>query len=354
MSPSVTSSSENLYLHCKRWVIGYAFTSNLSKIGRLISLGLISSAVVPVLVIIVFLCYYKILQRKEIPKEGASAEVLGKGALGTSYKTTLESGPTLKRLKDMNELSKKEFVQQMQLLGKTRHQNLFHIVSFYYSKDEKLLIYEFVPNGTLFEHLHGNRGLGREPLNWSIRLSIIKDIAKCLIFLHQSLPHHKVPHANLKSSNVVINNDYSSKLIDFGFQPLLPDAIKLVSALILAVAKSQEYAQGMKLSHKSDVYCFGIIILEIITGRLSGATSSEDDGIAQDLSDWVRTMVNNDWSTDILDVEKVGAREGHNEMLKLTEVTLEYTNTTPEKRPKMREVLQKIEEIEQNQRQQNN
>ena len=87
----------------------------------------------------------------------ASAEVLGKGTLGTTYKTTLETGQSLavKRLNNMSELSKKEFVQQMQLLGKTRHENLVQIVSFYYSKDEKLVIYEFVPHGTLFELLHG-------------------------------------------------------------------------------------------------------------------------------------------------------------------------------------------------------
>lgn len=87
----------------------------------------------------------------------SSAAVLGKGTLGTSYKTTLETGQDLvvKRLKDMSELSKKDFLQQMQLLGKKRHENLVRIVSFYYSKDEKLVVYEFVPDGTLFELLHG-------------------------------------------------------------------------------------------------------------------------------------------------------------------------------------------------------
>ena len=148
----------------------------------------------------------------------------------------------------------------------------------------------------------------------SKRLSIIKDIAKGLTFLHQSLPHYKVPHDNIE--------------------------------------KSPEYAQVKKLSHKADDYCFGIIILEIITGR--GRTSSKDDEIAQDLSNWVRMVMNNDWSTNILDVEIVGAREGHNEMLNLTEVAIEYTDTTPEKRPKMSDVLQKIKRIEQNQRQQSN
>lgn len=87
----------------------------------------------------------------------ASAEVMGKGKLGSAYKANLESGPAVvvKRLKELNALSKKEFVQQMQLLGNLRHENLVEIVSFYYSKEEKLVIYEFVPDGNLFELLHG-------------------------------------------------------------------------------------------------------------------------------------------------------------------------------------------------------
>lgn len=89
----------------------------------------------------------------------ASAEVLeGKGELGTTYKATLESGSVVvvKRLKDLKGLSKKEFVKQMQWLGKTRHENLVEIISFYYSKEEKLIVYEFVPDAlSLFELLHG-------------------------------------------------------------------------------------------------------------------------------------------------------------------------------------------------------
>ncbi|XP_055826801.1 inactive leucine-rich repeat receptor-like serine/threonine-protein kinase At1g60630 isoform X2 [Solanum dulcamara] len=86
----------------------------------------------------------------------ASAEVLGKGKLSTTYKAILESGSVVavKRLKEMNSLSKKEFIQQMQLLGKLRHENLVEMMSFYYSKEEKLIVYEYVPQGDLFELLH--------------------------------------------------------------------------------------------------------------------------------------------------------------------------------------------------------
>ncbi|XP_059626270.1 probable leucine-rich repeat receptor-like protein kinase At1g68400 [Cornus florida] len=281
----------------------------------------------------------------------ASAEVMGKGKIGTTYKALLELGPAVavKRVKDMNGLSKKEFIQQMQLIGKmSKHENLVEIISFYYSKEEKLVIFEFVPDGDLFELLHENRGVGRVPLNWVTRLSIIKDIAKGLNFLHQSLPSHKVPHANLKSSNVLImkrdNQNYQSKLTDFGFLPLLPSRR---SSQKLAVGKVPEFSQGKKLTHKADVYCFGIIVLEVITGKIPGQISGgiENKLVIDDLSDWVRTVVNNDWSTDILDMEILGAKEGHDEMLKLTEIALECTDMAPERRPKMSEVLRRIEDI---------
>ncbi|XP_050203519.1 probable leucine-rich repeat receptor-like protein kinase At1g68400 isoform X2 [Mercurialis annua] len=269
----------------------------------------------------------------------ASAQMLAKGKLGTTYKANLECNAVVavKRVDNMDCLSRKEFIQQMQLLGKLRHETLLPIISFYFSKEEKLVIYEFVPNGTLFELLHDNRGVGRIALNWGARLSIIKDVATALVFLHQSLPRHKVPHANLKSSNVLIHQNgpqsYRSKLTDYGFFPLLPS--KKFSQK-LAMSRSPEFCQGKKLTHKTDVYCFGIILLEVITGRIP-----DDD----DLSDWVKNAVDNDWSTDILDVEIMAAREGHDDMLKLTEIALLCTEDTPEKRPKMAQVLTMIQEI---------
>lgn len=189
-------------------------------------------------------------------------------------------------------------------------------------------------------------------MNWSTRLSIIKDIAKGLTYLHHSLPSHKVPHANLKSSNVLIiqqsNHKYQSKLSDFGFLPLLPTR---KSSEKLAIAKSPEFSEGKKLTYKCDVYSFGIILLEVITGKIPGEISAGfrrvEGSSFDDLADWVRMVVNNDWSTDILDMEILSAKEGHDEMLKLTELALQCTDLAPENRPKMSQVLRKVEEIEQ-------
>lgn len=193
------------------------------------------------------------------------------------------------------------------------------------------------------------RGVGRIPLDWTTRMAIIKDIAKGLAFLHHSLSSHKVPHANLKSSNVLIHQDnqgYHSKLTDYGFLPLLPSK---KNAEKLAISKSPEFVKGKRLTHKTDVYCFGIIMLEIITGKVPGHILGEVEETTNnnDLSDWVRTVVNNDWSTDILDLEILAETEGHDAMLNLTELALDCTDMAPEKRPRMSVVLSRIEEIEQ-------
>lgn len=181
---------------------------------------------------------------------------------------------------------------------------------------------------------------------------MIKDIAKGLIYLHHSLPSHKVPHANLKSSNILLiqqtNQNYLCKLSDFGFLPLLPTR---KSSEKLAISRSPEFSEAKKLTYKTDVYSFGIIILEVITGKIPGEVSSGfsrgDESSYDDLADWVRMVVNNDWSTDVLDIEILSAKEGHDEMLKLTELALLCTDLAPENRPKMSQVLRKIEEIEQ-------
>lgn len=180
-------------------------------------------------------------------------------------------------------------------------------------------------------------------------------MAKGLKFLHHSLPSQKVPHGNLKSSNILItqqaideNVAYQAKLSDFGYLPLLKSKKSLEN---LAIAKCPEFAETKKLTYKADVYCFGIILLEIITGKIPGEITSgfrgEDGSSINNLSDWVKMVVSNDWSPDILDMEILSSKEGHEEMLKLTELALQCTDLDPETRPSMSQVLEKIEEIEQ-------
>lgn len=175
-------------------------------------------------------------------------------------------------------------------------------------------------------------------MNWSSRLGIAEDIARGLAYLHHSLPTHKVPHANLKSSNILIHlHDlrYRPKLTDFGFLPLLQP---LDQARRLAIRRTPEHPSGRRLNYKADIYCFGLVLLEIITGQ----APEEFPG---DLPAWVMSVISKDWSTDVLDVEIVAEKERHADMLKLLDIALQCTVSEPGRRPNISVLVERIEEI---------
>lgn len=166
----------------------------------------------------------------------------------------------------------------------------------------------------------------------------MKGVAKGLIFLHRSLSSQKTPHGNLKSSNVLVSftgEPTNVKLTDFGYIPLLPSQKSK-----LAIGKCPEIVNGKKPTHKSDVYCFGVLLLEVITGKVPG-----DENNNEDISDWVRGVLNTDWSMDIFDLEILADKDGHEDMFKIAELALECTDVLPERRPKMTQILIRLEEI---------
>lgn len=174
------------------------------------------------------------------------------------------------------------------------------------------------------------------------------DVAKGLIFLEQSLSSQKVAHGNLKSSNVLINfteetESVQAKLTDYGYFPLLPSQR---SSEKLAIGKCPEFVEGKKMTNKADVYCFGVLLLEVITGKVPG---DNDNNNQEDLLDWVRGVLNSDWSMDIFDLEILGEKERHEDMLKLAELALDCTHISPERRPKMTQILIRLQEIHQSQ-----
>ncbi|KAL7098168.1 hypothetical protein ACP275_09G000500 [Erythranthe tilingii] len=299
----------------------------------------------------------------------AAAEEIGRGESGRTYKAMLECGSVVavKRIKEIQVMSNKEFVQHMHLLGNiSKHENLTEIISFYHSKEEKLIIYEYVADGSLYSLLHENRGINngeaRVALDWKTRVRIIKEIAKGLEYLHECL----VCHGNLNSSNVLIKQQCVNeqqriirvKLTDYGMGGVVP-------AHKMWIRETPEFnsncREGMmmmmkkkKLTSKAgDVYCFGILVLEIVTGRLPYYSNTHSTTTAAaaaaggggDLSGWVRAAVNNDWSTDILDMEITGVENYVDDMLKLTEIGLDCTNSSPHKRPTITQVLATLQHI---------
>ncbi|KAG9459394.1 hypothetical protein H6P81_003902 [Aristolochia fimbriata] len=271
----------------------------------------------------------------------ASAEVLGKGSVGTSYKAVLEEGTTVvvKRLKDVS-VAKKEFEMQMEVLGKVKHDNVVPLRAFYYSKDEKLLVSDFMAAGSLSALLHGSRGSGRTPLDWDNRMKIAVAAGRGIAHLHLA---GKIVHGNIKSSNVLLRPDLEAAVSDFGLNPLFGQT---APPNRVAGYRAPEVVETRKVSFKSDVYSFGVLLLELLTGKAPNQASLGEEGI--DLPRWVQSVVREEWTAEVFDVELMRYQNIEEEMVQLLQIAMACVSTVPDQRPHIQEVVRMMEEMNRN------
>lgn len=272
----------------------------------------------------------------------ASAEVLGKGSVGTAYKAVLEFGlvVAVKRLKDVV-IGQKEFVQQIEQVGKMHHQNLVPLRAYYFSKDEKLLVYDYMTMGSLSSLLHGNRGAGRTPLDWETRSRIALGAARGIEYIHSR--GREISHGNIKSSNILLTRDYNAGVSDFGLAQLVsatPSANRIVGY------RAPEVTDARKISQKADVYSFGVLLLEILTGKAPSHGSANDDGV--DLPRWVQSIVREEWTAEVFDIELLRHHNFEEDMVQLLQVAIDCVAQYPDQRPSMKEVVKRIEDLRRN------
>ncbi|KAL1804566.1 hypothetical protein ACET3Z_027634 [Daucus carota] len=270
----------------------------------------------------------------------ASAEVLGKGSYGTTYKAILEDGTivVVKRLKDVA-IGKKEFEQQMGTIGSIRqHQNVVSLRAYYYSKDEKLLVYDYIPIASLSTLLHGNQDSGIT-LDWVSRVKVSLGSAKGFAHIH-SAAAGKLVHGNIKSSNILLTHDLDGCISDFGLSPLHGSAIIPLKS---AGYRAPEVIVTKEATQKSDVYSFGVLLLEILTGKAPVQYPGHDDVV--DLPCWVQSIVREEWTAEVFDAELIKYHDIEEEMVKMLEIAMTCVATLPEMRPNMQEVAELIEKI---------
>ncbi|XP_075639746.1 putative LRR receptor-like serine/threonine-protein kinase At4g31250 [Castanea sativa] len=274
----------------------------------------------------------------------APAEELGSGSFGSSYKAVLLSGPTMvvKRFKQMNNGGKDEFHDHMRKLGRLSHPNLLPLMASYYTKEEKLLITDFVENGSLASHLHGRRAPGQSGLDWPTRLKIIKGVARGLACIHKEFPTLSLPHGHLKSSNVLLDHNFRPILSDFFLVPLIN---KDHAHQYMAAYKSPEFTQTDRTSKKTDVWCLGILILELLTGKFPANYLKHGKGANVDLATWVNSVVREEWTGEVFDMDMKGTKDSEEEMLKLLKIGMCCCEWNVERRWDLKEAVEKIEEL---------
>ncbi|KAM2062173.1 hypothetical protein ACFX1T_047152 [Malus domestica] len=269
----------------------------------------------------------------------ASAEVLGKGTFGTTYKATLEMGVSVavKRLKEVA-VSEKEFREKIEEIGRMDHSNLVPLRAYYYSRDEKLFVYDYMPMGSLSALLHGTRGSGRTPLNWETRSGIAVGAARAITYIHSHGP--TTSHGNIKSSNILLTRSYEACVSDFCLAHL---ASPTSTPNRISGYRAPELTDTSKVTQKADVYSFGVLLLEILTGKPPTQTIMNEEGV--DLPRWVHSVVREEWTAEVFDFELLRYQNVEEEMVQLLQIALECTVQYPDSRPSMGEVTSRIEDL---------
>ncbi|GFP97314.1 probable serine/threonine-protein kinase at1g01540 [Phtheirospermum japonicum] len=273
------------------------------------------------------------LRELEAASNGLSPEnVIGEGGYGIVYYGVLADNTrvAIKNLLNNKGQAEKEFKVEVEAIGRVRHKNLVRLLGYCVEGAYRMLVYEYVDNGNLDQWLHGDVG-EVSPLTWEIRMNIIIGTAKGLAYLHEGL-EPKVVHRDIKTSNILLDRQWHTKLSDFGLAKLLNSESSYVTTRVMGTFGyvAPEYA------------CtgFGILIMEIITGR-SPVDYSRPKGEVN-LVDWLKMMVGNRKSEEVID-PKLPERPASKALKRVILVALRCVDPDAQKRPKMGHVIHMLE-----------
>ncbi|XP_041016054.1 protein NSP-INTERACTING KINASE 3-like isoform X1 [Juglans microcarpa x Juglans regia] len=274
----------------------------------------------------------------------SSKNILGRGGFGIVYKGCLNDGTlvAVKRLKDFNAAAGEiQFQTEVEMISLAVHRNLLRLCGFCSTENERLLVYPYMPNGSvasrLRDHVHG-----RPTLDWTRRKRIALGTARGLVYLHEQCDP-KIIHRDVKAANILLDEDYDAVVGDFGLAKLLDHRDSHVTTAVRGTVGhiAPEYLSTGQSSEKTDVFGFGILLLELITGQkaIDFGRAVNQKGV---MLDWVKKLHQEGKLSQMVDKD-LKSNFDRVELEEIVQVALLCTQFNPSCRPKMSEVLKMLE-----------
>ncbi|KAK6136960.1 hypothetical protein DH2020_029297 [Rehmannia glutinosa] len=263
---------------------------------------------------------------------------LGEGGFGSVYwgKTSDGLQIAVKKLKSMNSKAEMEFAVEVEVLGRVRHKNLLGLRGYCAGNDQRLIVYDYMPNLSLLSHLHGQFA-AEVQLDWKKRMKIALGSAEGLLYLHHEVTPHII-HRDIKASNVLLDSNFEPLVADFGFAKLIPEGVSHMTTRVKGTLGylAPEYAMWGKVSESCDVYSFGILLLEIVTGRKP--IEKLPGGIKRTITEWAEPYITKGRIKDVVD-PKLRGNFDENQLIQTINVAALCVQNEADKRPTMKEVV---------------
>lgn len=333
-------------------VVGPAFTSSIHKrsgIGSILSSSIASSTSVSLISTmapsILSVRTFSLSELEKATDKFSSQRILGEGGFGRVYSGLMEDGTeaAVKLLTRDNQNGDREFIAEVEMLSRLHHRNLVKLIGICIEGRKRCLVYELVPNGSVESHLHGvDKKKG--PLDWDARMKIALGAARGLAYLHED-SNPRVIHRDFKASNVLLEEDFTPKVSDFGLAREATEGSQHISTRVMGTFGyvAPEYAMTGHLLVKSDVYSYGVVLLELLSGR-KPVDMSQPQG-QENLVTWARPLLTNrEGLEQLVDPALAGCCD-FDDMAKVAAIASMCVHPEVTHRPFMGEVVQALKLI---------
>uniref|UniRef100_A0ACD5TSF3 Uncharacterized protein n=1 Tax=Avena sativa TaxID=4498 RepID=A0ACD5TSF3_AVESA len=266
---------------------------------------------------------------------------LGEGGFGSVFKGRIRDERIAVKRLDRAGQGKREFLAEVQTIGSIHHINLVRLLGFCAEKSDRLLVYEYMPNGSLDKWIYCRNGNTTPPLEWTVRCKIITHIAKGLSYLHEDCMQ-RIAHLDVKPQNILLDNDFNAKLSDFGLCKLIDrDMSRVVTRMRGTPGYLAPEWLTSQITEKADVYSFGVVVMEIISGRTNLDTSRSEESLH--LITLLEEKVKNGQLVDLIDKKSNDMQAHEQDAIQMMKLAMWCLQIDCKRRPKMSEVVKVLE-----------